>query len=253
MSSADLGVNCGPKFGDDMCVAPTAPYCHYKQIPNINDRHQSSVGLFTGTCQCPDGQTYLVGDNKNFCQSLACYGGKTIGCELTFNTEQVYGKVTCGQDIGICEKTPPPQPESLTQNIFSLYHRDEIHMECLCTWFHRPKSNIPGPNDCGPLNFHSFCNDPAYPYCDHLEKGFCSSQPNQSSSEPMYDYGNIPNECKDFGIPETIIGRGIGRAAETVFSPDTNLSDHEFSRWDFFLKDVDPNDDKYIISSKDLS
>lgn len=71
--------------------------------------------------------------------------------------------------------------------------------------------------------------------------------------EPIYDYGNIPNECKDFEIPKTIIGGGIGRAAETVFSPDTNLADDQFSRLDFFLKDVDPKDDKYIISSQDHS
>jgi hypothetical protein len=150
MWSVDLGVNCGPTFGDEMCVVPITPYCHSKQIPNIAVPHQSNAGLFTGSCQCPDGQTYLVGDNKNFCQSLACYGGKTVGCKLSFNTDQIYRKVTCGQEIGICEKDPPPQPESLTQTKFSLYHRNKIHMDCLCTWFNSPMSNARSPNKCGP-------------------------------------------------------------------------------------------------------
>ena len=38
------------------------------------------VGVWGGTCTCPNGQTYQVGDRGNMCGSLACTGGTGGTC-----------------------------------------------------------------------------------------------------------------------------------------------------------------------------
>ena len=38
------------------------------------------IGGWGGSCTCPDGQVYQVGDLGNWCGSLACYGGVAGTC-----------------------------------------------------------------------------------------------------------------------------------------------------------------------------
>ena len=38
------------------------------------------VGVWGGTCSCPDGNSYQVGDNNDFCMSLACINGQMVNC-----------------------------------------------------------------------------------------------------------------------------------------------------------------------------
>ena len=38
------------------------------------------VGMWGGSCTCPDGQSYWVGDNIDLCASLACVGGVSGAC-----------------------------------------------------------------------------------------------------------------------------------------------------------------------------
>ena len=55
--------------------------------------------MIIGECTCPDGQTYLVGDNDDYCLSLACVGGDvTRPCAYGVHLpETSHGmKVTCG-------------------------------------------------------------------------------------------------------------------------------------------------------------
>merc|ERR1712032_750819 len=52
--------------GGDWVEGPTPP------APN--------VGLWGGTCECPNGQRYEVGDNNDNCNSLACLNGRKINC-----------------------------------------------------------------------------------------------------------------------------------------------------------------------------
>jgi len=40
----------------------------------------ADVGSWSGTCTCPDGKKYKVGDNYNSCETLACIGGVSSGC-----------------------------------------------------------------------------------------------------------------------------------------------------------------------------
>ena len=53
-------------------------------------------GIWGGSCTCPDGQVYQVGDGGDFCGSLACEGGKSGKCnkaEGAWSAKQA--KVTC--------------------------------------------------------------------------------------------------------------------------------------------------------------
>ena len=65
------------------------------------------VGAWGGTCTCPDGGVYLVGDNFDSCASLACVGGVSGSCEKN-NPGGEHVKVTCGA----CDPAPPPPPAS---------------------------------------------------------------------------------------------------------------------------------------------
>ena len=52
------------------CAIPTSNW--YRKV--------EGVGGWGGTCTCPDGQAYEVGDNGDSCQSLACVGGSSGEC-----------------------------------------------------------------------------------------------------------------------------------------------------------------------------
>lgn len=47
---------------------------------NIESYNPEMVGTWGGSCTCPDGSIYFVGDNFDACHSLACVGGKSGEC-----------------------------------------------------------------------------------------------------------------------------------------------------------------------------
>jgi len=49
-------------------------------VPWGNEVDEKAAGIWGGTCTCPDGLSYAVGDNKDFCQTLACGGGASGAC-----------------------------------------------------------------------------------------------------------------------------------------------------------------------------
>jgi hypothetical protein len=55
-----------------------------------------NVGGYGGTCTCPNGKEYQVGDNNDNCGSLACVGGIQGSCSSTNNAIWLYKKVVCG-------------------------------------------------------------------------------------------------------------------------------------------------------------
>ena len=61
----------------------------------------AGVGSYGGSCTCPNGQTYQVGDNNDSCGSMACYGGVKGACESESETKVAHSragrKVTCGK------------------------------------------------------------------------------------------------------------------------------------------------------------
>ncbi len=67
-----------------------------------------NVGTFHGTCTCPDGSEYTVGDNVNQCASLACYGGVAGQCYKS-NVDPALPQglmVECN----VTAPSPPPSP-----------------------------------------------------------------------------------------------------------------------------------------------
>lgn len=56
---------------------------------------EPGVGTWGGTCACPDGQIYQVGDNGDACGSLACVGGLAGIC-TPWNPGGEGIRVTCG-------------------------------------------------------------------------------------------------------------------------------------------------------------
>ena len=62
---------------------------------NTVEENASGVGGWGGTCRCPDGTTYEVGDNKDGCGTLACVNGEKVNC-YEYDGEWSNRKVTCG-------------------------------------------------------------------------------------------------------------------------------------------------------------
>lgn len=71
----------------------------------------AGTGGWGGSCTCPDGQVYQVGDNGNACGSLACIGGTPGQCKRHHGTWS-RNKVTCGSTAA----TTAPREGSVTQS-----------------------------------------------------------------------------------------------------------------------------------------
>ena len=76
--------------------------------PSCRDEDQSGAGLVTGgaggwggTCECPDGQQFEVGDNWDACRSLACEGGKMLNCNRHWNSKWAGRRVNCNRKGGV--------------------------------------------------------------------------------------------------------------------------------------------------------
>jgi len=64
-----------------------------------------TVGVWGGTCTCPDGQVYLAGDELNFCESIACEGGVAGICNH-YVSSWAHVRVKC--DTSVVTPSPPP-------------------------------------------------------------------------------------------------------------------------------------------------
>jgi len=63
-------------------------------------RKDENAGFWGGTCTCPDGQLYEVGDNNDGCKSLACVGGEAGDCKKDGIQAVNHGmKVTCAPNV----------------------------------------------------------------------------------------------------------------------------------------------------------
>ena len=80
MGIAGMGIDAGAymmhrRFNQGRPSQPSAPKIHNKVINNA--KHTGSWG---GSCRCPNGQLYWVGDNDNWCRSLSCENGLSGTC-----------------------------------------------------------------------------------------------------------------------------------------------------------------------------
>jgi len=71
------------------------PTCGDNTLDNIVEENAPGVGGWGGSCTCPDGSVYQVGDNFDSCGSLACVGGVSGTCNRRHG-EWSRRKVTCG-------------------------------------------------------------------------------------------------------------------------------------------------------------
>lgn len=55
------------------------------------------AGGWGGSCTCPNGQVYWVGDNWNGCKSMACVGGVSGKCQHKLGNWS-FKKVVCGKE-----------------------------------------------------------------------------------------------------------------------------------------------------------
>lgn len=67
---------------------------------NIVEEKAHRVGGWGGSCTCPDGSVYQVGDNVDGCGSLACIGGVSGTCNRRHGAWS-RRKVTCGQPVSV--------------------------------------------------------------------------------------------------------------------------------------------------------
>jgi hypothetical protein len=84
----------------------------YKNIINLKggnllEHNIPEVGGWSGTCTCPNGQQYKVGDLHNGCRSLACIGGVSSGCSRN-DRSGLNRRVTCAPQP---PQPQPPQPQ----------------------------------------------------------------------------------------------------------------------------------------------
>ncbi|KAL1508522.1 hypothetical protein AB1Y20_004622 [Prymnesium parvum] len=104
------------------CHGGIASECHHREGPwafrevacagprrviasrNAVEEGVAAVGVWGGTCTCPDGNVYLVGDNLDKCATMACVGGEAGPCNH-YTSTWAQRKVTCAPG-----PSPPPGP-----------------------------------------------------------------------------------------------------------------------------------------------
>ena len=64
---------------------------------NLETVTDGTVGSWGGTCTCPDGKMYGVGDNTDYCATLACVGGTSGACNRHSSSAWSNKKVTCAR------------------------------------------------------------------------------------------------------------------------------------------------------------
>merc|ERR1712086_159231 len=62
---------------------------------NVVKENAPGVGGWGGSCTCPDGSTYWVGDKNDACRSMACYGGTRGTCNRYASNQWKGREVIC--------------------------------------------------------------------------------------------------------------------------------------------------------------
>lgn len=113
------GHSC-PSHGQTLLQASKQKVSLVAAPSNYYRKERLGVGGYGGTCTCPDGQEYEVGDHHNHCGSLACEGGTWTDCESVDMPKRQGMKVTCApalyshkgclRMIDLCAGDSPKQP-----------------------------------------------------------------------------------------------------------------------------------------------
>ena len=110
-----------PVLDFDMCLRNIRA----KGLRLENTILKSNGGVWGGTCTCPDGQVYDVGDQGDFCASLACDGGTSGECKKEAprgNPNLKRDRVRCGT------KVPQTRLHVYTRS-YASNHLDDIKLD----------------------------------------------------------------------------------------------------------------------------
>ena len=102
-----------PKAVKSAAAAPASTPVQANESANLVERNVEGVGAWGGSCTCPDGNVYFVGDNNDYCSSLACVGGRSGHCRLN-NPGGAYTRVTCAQ---VARQTSYPQSRCRSRSV----------------------------------------------------------------------------------------------------------------------------------------
>ena len=96
----------GTNTNGQTCQTGQPCLCAMPSSGDIVEENAPTAGGHGGSCTCPDGSVYQVGDNYDYCGSLACVGGTSGTCN---SLDGVWSsrKVTCNSE-NIVEPSPPP-------------------------------------------------------------------------------------------------------------------------------------------------
>ena len=118
-TAGDRGNLCGSTncFGgtEGKCIQAQGPWAfrevHCARLPQhlgrgdqVLENQVSTAGNWGGTCTCPNGNVYLVGDRNDQCQSLSCEGGVSGVCNH-YSSAWSHRKVVCAPS----DTSPPPE------------------------------------------------------------------------------------------------------------------------------------------------
>merc|ERR1712086_791765 len=74
---------------------------------NVVKENAPGVGGWGGSCTCPDGSTYWVGDKNDECRSMACYGGTRGTCNRYDSNKWKGRDVTCAASYNVVRENAP--------------------------------------------------------------------------------------------------------------------------------------------------
>ena len=82
-------------LSDALCVHMLAVDVLPPVVSDIVEHDVKGIGLWGGSCACPSGIVHQVGDNGDFCGSLACVGGESGTCRRSISNAWARRRVTC--------------------------------------------------------------------------------------------------------------------------------------------------------------
>jgi len=127
---------CGGKIPTTPTTAPPPPWVGEEDMYY----QKSGVGTWGGTCTCPSGEVYYVGDNNDYCGSLACNGGVAGTCDQSLPQSGWLMAVDCGA----------PRPTSSSTTVLTTTQKPIATPKPTTTTEGQPcKSGSPGdPSKC---------------------------------------------------------------------------------------------------------
>jgi hypothetical protein len=83
-------------ISNNNCLVKCMTGYHEVAVSTTEVTDSSSAGGWGGSCTCPDGTTYQVGDNYDYCGSLRCINGAAGTCNRFVDASWSHKSVTCG-------------------------------------------------------------------------------------------------------------------------------------------------------------